>query len=389
MNDEWAEIELGKLVTIKPGKYLPKSEYVDDGDFFVFGSNSVMGKYDSSLVDTPHVVMAAVGSYAGNVRYSADPSWVNNNAFALLPSGSIDPFFLYLWLEGVLDLGKVLAGTGQPYVKRPNLLSQAVLLPPLPVQRRIVDLMTHLDAHIANLQAERDALGAAVVAFRATTWDELGMPLTPLGDLLHGITAGRSPNTSGERPRPEEQGVLKVNAVDPSGMFFPEEAKVLPEDHGMSPEWELRGGEVLVTRANTAERVAAVARVPSAVRPGLFLCDKTLRLDYDSALIDPNFLVEMLLSPQARAQVSTMATGVGSSMVNLSQAKFRSWEIPAPSLAEQSSIAATATAMKSMLDALDAELRRLGSLRSSLLRGLLGGTVNPNPSYDGLLERAS
>lgn len=404
MSDEWVETTLGDCFTLvksksNPEAVLPTRKYVGLEHLEELNpripSNGLVGDVTSQVSEfnAGDTLFGRLRPYLRKVAMADFDGYCSPEILVLRPNaGVVEQGYLHLLASSDIAIEHavaVSAGSRMPRTSAADLAALPVSLPPLPVQRRIVDLLAHLDAHIANLRTEREALGAAVVAFRATTWDQLGMPLTPLGDLLHGIAAGRSPNTSGERPRIEEPGVLKVNAVDPSGTFFPEEAKVLPDDHGLSPDWELRGGEVLVTRANTAERVAAVARVPSPIRPGLFLCDKTLRLDYDSEVVDPDFLVEMLLSPQARRQVSVMATGVGSSMVNLSQAKFRTWEIPVPSLDEQLSIAATSTAMKSTVAALDAELRRLGSLRLSLLRGLLEGTVSPNPSYDGLLERVA
>jgi restriction endonuclease S subunit len=112
--DNWTEVTLGNIATIVPGKYLPKTEYVEDGDYFVYGSNSIMGKYSKFLIEPPHTVMAAVGAYAGAVRYSPQPSWVNNNAFGLLVKPSVLPGYFYLWLNSKLDLSTVVAGTGQP-----------------------------------------------------------------------------------------------------------------------------------------------------------------------------------------------------------------------------------------------------------------------------------
>ncbi len=151
-------MRLAEAVTVRAGKYLPKDAYVPNGQFFVYGSNSIMGRYDQALVQTPHVVMAAVGANAGAVRYSAQPSWINNNAFAVVPGPNVDAFFLYLWLQAGLDVSQVLAGTGQPYVKRPLLLAQSIPLPTMPEQRRIVDLIRALDAQSERLAQEVSAL---------------------------------------------------------------------------------------------------------------------------------------------------------------------------------------------------------------------------------------
>jgi restriction endonuclease S subunit len=142
---DWTETSLGDAVRLVQGKYLPKEEYVDDGPYWIYGSNSVMGRYSQPLVYEPHIVMAAIGANAGAVRYSQAPSWINNNAFAILPNGPEEPFFLFLWLENVLSSDQILAGTGQPYVRRPALLEQTIALPPIEEQRKIVDIVSSID----------------------------------------------------------------------------------------------------------------------------------------------------------------------------------------------------------------------------------------------------
>jgi restriction endonuclease S subunit len=156
--DNWTEVTLGDIATIVPGKYLPKTEYIEDGDYFVYGSNSIMGKYSKFLIEPPHTVMAAIGAYAGAVRYSPQPSWVNNNAFGLLVKPSVLPGYFYLWLNSMLDLSTVVAGTGQPYVQRPALSATKLVLPPIVLQHEIVETVTTLDSVIqATDQAVRTA----------------------------------------------------------------------------------------------------------------------------------------------------------------------------------------------------------------------------------------
>ena len=143
--EDWIEMTIESFARLVPGKYIPKSKYEENGSYFIYGSNSVMGKYSTALIDVPHVVMAAIGAYAGAVRYSSQPSWVNNNAFGLVTNDNVDPFFFYLWLEQCLDLRQVVVGTGQPYVQRPALKNTVVNVPPVKEQRRIVDIVSSLD----------------------------------------------------------------------------------------------------------------------------------------------------------------------------------------------------------------------------------------------------
>ena len=93
--------------------------------------------------------MAAIGAYAGAVRFSQDPSWINNNAMALVPNEEVDAKFLHLWLESIFDLKRVVVGTGQPYVQRPLLLREKIELPPLNQQIEIANLISSFENEIS------------------------------------------------------------------------------------------------------------------------------------------------------------------------------------------------------------------------------------------------
>jgi len=157
MSDGWTETTFGDVFKIVAGKYVAKEEYVEAGEFWIYGSNSIMGKLDKFLVEQSHVVMAAIGAYAGAVRYSKEPSWINNNAMALVPNDKVIAKYLHLWLESEFDLKRVVVGTGQPYVQRPLLLKEIIKLPPLPEQKRIVDLISSVDLYIEALQQQLES----------------------------------------------------------------------------------------------------------------------------------------------------------------------------------------------------------------------------------------
>ena len=94
------------------------------------------------------------------------------------------------------DLPGVCAQTGVPGLNRDRAYEVPVTIPPLSVQRRIVDLMGHLDTHLANLEAELDAAtilrGKARQILRSGTGRRLidlaardGIQIGPFGSQLH------------------------------------------------------------------------------------------------------------------------------------------------------------------------------------------------------------
>ncbi|MFD0593879.1 restriction endonuclease subunit S [Catellatospora coxensis] len=167
-----------------------------------------------------------------------------------------------------------------------------------------------------------------------------------LGDLLLGIEAGKSYTCEPRRAEADEWGIIKVSAMT-WGEFDEQENKAVPAHRQPDPRYEIRPGDVLVSRANTEAYVGAPVLVGQC-RPRLLLSDKSLRL-IPCSEIDRRWLVYMLSSPWVRAQISAKATGAQDSMRNISQDALASIEILLAPLAEQ----------RRIVEALDGQLSRL------------------------------
>jgi len=216
-------------------------------------------------------------------------------------------------------------------------LTVPILLPPLPDQRRIVDLVTAIDQCAVAVEQQQAAISNAACSFRETGLAELASEVSTVGDVLLRIEAGRSPAAIDRLPLPGERAVLKVSAIR-FGEFDPGEAKTVDARISLPDASRVRAGDVLMTRANTRRLVGAVCRVVDSP-DGYFLCDKTLRLVPDERRIVADFLVEVLQSAQAREQIELAATGTSASMKNISQGSIRSLRIPLPPIDEQIKLA--------------------------------------------------
>ncbi|MDP9850425.1 restriction endonuclease subunit S [Streptosporangium lutulentum] len=252
-----------------------------------------------------------------------------------------------------------------------QLLQIELPIPPREVQAGIVEILDAVDDQIAALGEEAEALDrmSAVVAEDLLSNE----PVVTLGTMLDDIQGGRSPQANTRPPGADELGVLKVSAVTPF-RFLPDESKALLPGTSMPESALVQPGDVLITRANTPLRVGAVARVPANVRNGLYLADKTLRL-MPSSKLDPDFLVVAMALKLARTQLTSSATGTSASMVNVSQDRIRETPIPLPGLDRQREVSCAVLSVRANADAARAEAARLRDTRSSLLSGLLDGTV--------------
>jgi len=402
MREGWDERRLGDVCDLRAGEYIPKERY-DDGPYFIYGSNSVMGRVTTPLIEHPHVVMAAVGANAGAVRFSPEPSWVNNNAFALIARPGVEPQFLYFWLEAVLRKASVLAGTGQPYVKKGLLRDQKVALPPLDEQRRIVDLIGSLDATIT---ATDQAVAKAEQARRAVLTDLLSLTPSsaqsaiadaskrpPIARGWSRVTIGQvadaqrgysysSPELSAE---PTGFGLVALKTVGKNGGFQRQGMRFL-RSAARSPA-TVGPGDLLVaatdlTRAR--EVLGSSILVPQGLPPESVFSLDMVKLVPNPQVVMTEFLDCFLQAPHTRRVVKSL--GTGTTVVHLNVAAFLALPVLLPPLDEQRRIVDMVSTLHNEVVALKATAKAARSARAGILSELLSGSHEIPASYDRLLE---
>lgn len=216
-------------------------------------------------------------------------------------------------------------------------------IPPLAEQRRIADILDKADA-IRRKRKEAIALteellrSAFLEMFGDPVTNPKGWPVKPLGEVIAALDAGWSANGD-SRPRvDDEYGVLKVSAVT-SGTFRPEEHKAVPASSIDRDLVTPRRGDLLFSRANTRELVAATCLVERD-EPRLFLPDKLWRVvPRDDAATAP-YLRFLLANGRLRSELTKTATGTSGSMLNVSMDKLRGLRAPFPPIGQQKNFAA-------------------------------------------------
>jgi len=288
------------------------------------------------------------------------------------PDKSLDVRFLRYLLEHY-SLNGTLAGfaTGSTIAHLPQqqLRRLPVPVPQLDEQCCIVGL---LEDHLSRLDAASDGLLKARKRIDSLERSALDTHfakgrLIPLTDLIEDISAGKSFGTSNSPAGEDDWGIIKVSAMT-WGRFNPNENKAVSGDR-VDPRFEIREGDLLVSRANTADYVGASVLV-GPVRPKLLLSDKSLRLT-PKAGVNPEWLWRALQAPSARRQITASATGTKDSMRNISQVALLQVLVPKVGEAMQSealnAFAAVAMATNRLCTEIDSCRVRLGNLRRSLL----------------------
>lgn len=202
-------------------------------------------------------------------------------------------------------------------------------------------------------------------------------------DVLVSSNSGWSPRCDNVPATGDEWGVLKVSAVT-WGVFKPEENKRLPSDMEPRPQHALSAGDILVSRANTAELVGRGVKVPEDY-PRLILSDKIVRLVLSDAVLPDYFLLAFHASP-VRAYLAKVATGTSDSMRNITRNHIKSAPIALPLIAEQKRIVAKFDELMALCARLEEQVREGERLNADLMASLVHALTETDPDGGGAVE---
>jgi type I restriction enzyme S subunit len=306
--------------------------------FPAFGAAGLNGYLKSYEFDQAAVVLSSIGARCGKCFVVAGRWSSLANTQVILPdSERADVRFLWYQLND--EMSWLRAGTAQPFIRPSTVKARMVVLPSLREQRRIaaiLDKATDLRQKRAeSIRLIDDLLRSLFVEmFGDPLRNPKRWPVRRLGECLASIEAGTS-LTGEDRPRSVgEWAVAKVSAVT-SGRFLPEESKVLRTPPPASRRVTPRKGDLLFSRANTRELVAATCVVEND-EPLIVLPDKLWRMTPRADIAEAVYLRFLLSHPSFRQGITRQATGTSGSMLNVSQEKVRGARAPVPPLEIQS-----------------------------------------------------
>lgn len=200
-------------------------------------------------------------------------------------------------------------------------------------------------------------------------------PKAPLRSRLVCIEGGRSPDLPDIPAGAGEWGVLKVSAVHAAG-FRQGENKAIDNAGLIDERYEVKTGDLLISRANTPELVGS-ACIATESSSRLMLSDKTLRVLVNKDLADPRFVNICLSSHAARVQIENSSSGSSRSMQNISQSAIERLMLPWPPLGEQLRIV---EALESIDERISVEVESLRK-ESWLWGGLVDLTLERHSNY--------
>ncbi|TYK68924.1 restriction endonuclease subunit S [Comamonas sp. Z3] len=237
-----------------------------------------------------------------------------------------------------------------------------------PASELLKKIRVEKDRLIAEGKIKKDKPLAAIRGEEKPFELPVGWEWVRLGTVVNASEAGWSPSCISTPRRDGNWGVLKVSAVS-WGKFDSAANKELPPDLQSKPEYEVKNGDFLLSRANTADLVARSVLVVKT-EPKLMLSDKIIRLDISSQ-INRAFINLVNNSIFSRMHYAANSSGTSSSMKNVSREVVLALPVSLPPLAEQSRIVTRVEELMRLCDALEEKGRLEHTQHQQLLQALL------------------
>jgi len=281
------------------------------------------------------------------------------------------PKYLRRYLDSTVEqLSAQARGVAQVNINSKILKKIKIPLPPPDAQRSVLAILGRAD----ELRAKRrQAIALLDDLTRSIFLDMFGDPVSNirswpvaiLGDLLSGITSGKSPTCLDRSARVGEWGVLKLGAITRC-VYQPSENKALPPNTSPDERFEVHPGDVLFSRKNTRELVAASAFVEETPAK-LLLPDLIFRFEIrEDAPLIPHYLHRLLIQPSQRCKIQDLAGGSAASMLNISKNRLSRVEIPLPPADLQREFSERILMIEKLIKSHNVDLGKLDRLFASL-----------------------
>lgn len=161
-NQKWPLVELKEVAKVDWGNTeLTKKSYVENGKFLGVSAAGADGRMDHFEHEIGVTVLSAIGANCGRVFYPTEKFTAIKNTITFTPDRKkLEPKYLF-YIMKANTLPK--RGGGQPFMSKGDVEKYKIPLPPLEVQKEIVEqievkqnAINHAKEIIKNLERERD-----------------------------------------------------------------------------------------------------------------------------------------------------------------------------------------------------------------------------------------
>lgn len=392
MREAWIETTLGEASELVMGQSPPGSSYNTTGQGlpFIQGSAEFGAHHpvplkwcsDPRKVAAPGDVLLSVRAPVGDTNVANQKIAIGRGlAIVRGRAGHVTSAYLRLALEyGASEMLARSGGGMFTSITGAALRSLPLVLPPIPEQARIVDLIGAADDSISAAETMEQRLGTALAARRESIFGVGAQrPANEAFDILIGLQ--RSPARA---EGPSQTRYLRSANVT-HGRLILDDVKSMSFDEKQQRKYRLKPGDVLVSEGSaSASAVGAPSKFQGELDGVICFQNTLLRYRAVEGVTTPEFTSQWCSWAYESGAFRDAANGTNIKHIgSRGAAKMGVADIPfeeQPGLTEQLHAAQVA------VDRARASIAALRTLRSDLLTVLLSRDHEIPASYDAMLE---
>ena len=310
----------------------------------------------------------------------------NQQISGLIPmDDNLDDAYLFYWVQHIKPiLERLSAGTSFKRISTSTLRNVVINLPPLPEQKRIVDLISSVDSYIEALQQQLESAKNSKSAYVNTIVSEIFArgKKTKIAEIAEVKGGKRLPKGTPWSEEPTDHRYIRATDIK-DGIILTENLVYVPDDvWPLISRYVVNQGDVVITIAGT---IGQVGVIPTSLE-GVNLTENAAKIVVNKKLVRSNYLSMLLGSNYYQQDIDsktkkTTQPKLGLNMIN-------SIEIPLPDLAEQDEIFSVVSQIDTLIARTNNLILETISLRTGLLSDLLRGVHEIPASYDKVIGAA-
>ncbi|MFC9507198.1 restriction endonuclease subunit S [Streptomyces sp. NPDC057002] len=274
--------------------------------------------------------------------------------------------------EVLRQISAVRAGSeGRARWKEADFEAWMVPVPPLPIQRRIIEVIGSVDDQITALDPEAEALAAVLRRRRADLITDDSVEAVRAEHAFDFSTGVR--RTPDRATGPYMTPYLRSANVG-YGMLDLSDVLEMNYDPAERKKFGLQYGDVVVSEGSASANAVGMPAMWRDELPGPVCTQMTLlRLRALEGICIPEFVFHWCM--WAYESKAFLDVAGGTNIKHISAKRAKGMAVRLPSLARQREMAVELDATTSALEAIRAEAARLRKVRARLLSGLLDRTI--------------
>ncbi|WP_405735661.1 restriction endonuclease subunit S [Streptomyces sp. NBC_00028] len=387
----WSRARIDSVGTVVTGSTPPTGDRSNYGQEFLFVSPGDLGRTKhvtasakmlsargfsrSRRVPAGSTLFVCIGSTIGKVGLAGRALATNQQINSIVPTGQVDPEFLYYAVSALSPLVRERAGEqAVPLVNKTEFAGFEIALPALPEQRRIAESLGDVDALMSVIErmlAKKQAIKLGMTQHLLTggthrTGRTDRQADVRLGEISASITKGATPTTYGFAWESSGIPFLRSECVSERGLDLRQSMFISPAAHHALRRSRVADGDILMTITGYVGRVVRLTNTGEAN-----INQHIARVRIRDGRFDSGYVYHYLSQRSIREYYESIVTGQAYPQISLAQ--VRNTGVPPLPREEQQAIATALDDADGELTVLRRRLIKAQQVKQGMMQQLLTG----------------